>query len=233
MTSASYHERRSAVTTYFDQTASDAWARLTSDEPVSRIRATVRAGRDRMRETLLSWLPQDMHGLRLLDAGCGSGALAIEAARRGAQVVAIDVAPTLVSIAQSRVPPDVGAGSIDFRVGDMLDPALGVFDHVVSMDVLIHYGREDTARALGALARRTRSSIAFTFAPRTPLLGAMHTVGKLFPRSDRSPAIQPVTEAALTRAIAAQSDLAGWTPVRGQRVKSGFYISQAMELRPA
>jgi hypothetical protein len=35
---------------------------LTSDAPVGRIRATVRAGRDRMRATLLSWLPQDLRG---------------------------------------------------------------------------------------------------------------------------------------------------------------------------
>ena len=63
---------------YFDRTAAAAWAKLTSDAPVGRIRATVRAGRDTMRETLLSWLPQDMRGLRVLDAGCGTGALAME-----------------------------------------------------------------------------------------------------------------------------------------------------------
>ncbi|MFX6218458.1 methyltransferase domain-containing protein, partial [Acinetobacter baumannii] len=73
---------------------------------------------------------------RLLDAGCGTGALAVEAARRGADVVAIDVAGSLVSIAQTRAPAGL---KIDWRVGDMLDPALGQFDHVVAMDSLIHY----------------------------------------------------------------------------------------------
>ncbi len=58
---------------------------------MSRIRATVRAGRDAMRAELLSWLPADLTGRRLLDAGCGTGALAVEAARRGAEVVAVDV----------------------------------------------------------------------------------------------------------------------------------------------
>ena len=82
--SASYDARRGRLETYFDRTAAKAWERLTSDAPVSGIRATVRAGRDRMRETLLSWLPVDMTGLRLLDAGCGTGALAVEAAARGA-----------------------------------------------------------------------------------------------------------------------------------------------------
>ena len=48
----SWSERRARIEEYFDRTASDAWARLTSDAPVSRIRATVREGRDRMRATL-------------------------------------------------------------------------------------------------------------------------------------------------------------------------------------
>ena len=84
MLNATYTHRRGEIETYFDRTAADAWARLTSDAPVSGIRATVRAGRDRMRSRLLDWLPADLTGHRLLDAGCGTGALAVEAARRGA-----------------------------------------------------------------------------------------------------------------------------------------------------
>ena len=53
-----------------------------------------------MRDTLLSWLPADMRGQRLLDAGCGTGVLAIEAARRGADVVAVDLSPKLVAHAR-------------------------------------------------------------------------------------------------------------------------------------
>ena len=65
-----YERTRASLETYFDRTAADTWARLTSTDPVSRIRATVRAGRDRMRGILLSRLPEDMTGMRLLDAGC-------------------------------------------------------------------------------------------------------------------------------------------------------------------
>ncbi|MEL7028586.1 MAG: hypothetical protein AAGL49_05100, partial [Pseudomonadota bacterium] len=68
-----YLERRARIETYFDRTAIDAWTQLTSDAPVSGVRATVRAGRDRMRATLLSYLPHDLRGQRLLDAGCGTG----------------------------------------------------------------------------------------------------------------------------------------------------------------
>jgi len=154
MNSTGYLQRREQIETYFDRTAAQAWERLTSNAPVGRIRATVRAGRDQMRSTLLSWLPQDMQGLRLLDAGCGTGALAMEAAERGAEVLAIDLSPTLVKLAADRwaEQPHSGTGRIDFRSGDMLSDALGHFDHVVAMDSLIHYDVPHMVEAVQRLA---------------------------------------------------------------------------------
>ena len=66
---ADYASTRARVETYFDKTATKTWERLTSDAPVSGVRKTVRAGRDRMREIMLSRLPQDLTGARVLDAG--------------------------------------------------------------------------------------------------------------------------------------------------------------------
>ncbi|SFV10639.1 Mg-protoporphyrin IX methyltransferase [Methylobacterium sp. 174MFSha1.1] len=230
MTSSTYITRRAQLETYFDRTAVEAWARLTSDAPVSRIRATVRAGRDTMRAELLSWLPADLTGRRLLDAGCGTGALAVEAARRGAEVVAIDVSPTLIDLARERTASLRLSGCLDFQVGDMLDEGLGRFDHVVAMDSLIHYRTPDIVRALAALACRTDASLLFTVAPRTPLLTVMHAAGRLFPRGDRAPAIEPVGEGALRRRIAAEPGLAPFAVARSRRVNSGFYLSNALEL---
>lgn len=230
MQSATYIARRRELQTYFDRTAAEAWSRLTSDAPVSRIRATVRAGRDEMRAAILGYLPRDLAGRRVLDAGCGTGALAVEAARRGAEVVAVDVAETLVRLAEERCPPDVPRDRIRFVVGDMLDPGLGRFDHVVAMDSLIHYRGPDMVAAIAGLARRADASLVTTFAPRTPLLGAMHAVGQLFPRGNRSPAIEPIRaarlEADLVRALAEE----GLLPGRTRRVARGFYISQALEV---
>ena len=230
MPTSSYQERRGEIETYFDRTASDAWGRLTSDAPVSRVRATVRAGRDLMRSTLLGWLPADLSGRRLLDAGCGTGALAVEAARRGAAVVAIDVAPTLITLAQERSPKDLGEGRVEFLVGDMTDPALGAFDHVVAMDSVIHYRSDDVVKLLAQVAARTTGSILFTYAPRTPLLAVMHAVGQFFPHGDRSPAIVPVSPKRLQRLIAAEPGLVDWRIGRTQRIARGFYTSQALEL---
>lgn len=231
MESSTYIARRRELEAYFDRTALDAWKRLTSDAPVGRIRTTVRAGRDRMRSTLLSWLPADMRGMRLLDAGCGTGALAIAAARRGADVFAIDISPTLIDLAKERAPRDLGSGRVLFAVGDMLDPALGRFDHIVAMDSLIHYEGADIAQTLALLAPRANGSVLFTIAPRTLALMVMHAIGQFFPRGNRSPAIAPISREALERHLRAHPALIEWRFARAQRVDSGFYVSQALEVR--
>ncbi|ESQ08621.1 MAG TPA: magnesium protoporphyrin IX methyltransferase [Chromatiaceae bacterium] len=237
MPSVSYQQRRGQIEAYFDRTAADAWKRLTSDAPVSGIRATVRAGREQMRGTLLDYLPTELSGKRLLDAGCGTGMLSLEAARRGAHVYAVDLSPTLIENARERLPKEL-AGRIEFVVGDMLAPEQGEFDHIVAMDSLIHYELEDALTVIEDFASRARVSVLFTFAPRTVLLSLMHAVGQFFPRSDRSPAIVPVAERKLREAIAAatatatatNSPLLGWQAGRTQRISRGFYTSQAMEL---
>jgi len=225
-----YHARRGEIQTYFDRTAVDAWAKLTSTERVSKIRETVRAGRDRMRGILLSWLPDDLSGCRVLDAGCGTGLLAFELARRGAEVTAVDLSPTLVALAAERRPEDLLDAPLKFVAGDMTDPALGRFDYVVSMDSIIHYNVADAVNIVEQFASLADRGILFTFAPKSPALSAMHTVGKLFPRGDRAPAIVPVNEAKLRRALGASAVLEAYLAGRTERVKSGFYTSQGFEL---
>jgi magnesium-protoporphyrin O-methyltransferase len=235
MEHTSYLERREQIEHYFDRTAAKAWEVLTSNAPVGRIRRTVREGRDQMRNTLMSWLPEDMRGMRLLDAGCGTGALAALAMQRGAEVVAIDLSPTLVALARDRYTQEAlqGPGSIQFLAGDMLSPATGEFDYVVGMDSLIHYDTPDIVKAVHGLSLRTRRAILFTFAPRTPLLAVMHSVGRMFPRSDRSPALAPVSAVALNEGLQAVLQGTAWQAGRSQRISSGFYTSQAWEWRQA
>ena len=225
----SYGLKRQQLEEYFDRTASETWARLTSDAPVSKIRQTVRAGRDRMRATLLAHVPQNLRGKRVLDAGCGVGQVSAELARRGAEVIAVDISASLLDVAKERTPDDV-INRIEFHAGDMLDPAFGTFDHVVAMDSLIHYAPGDIVGALSDLSARTNDSIHFTVAPRTTLLTIMHTTGKLFPRGDKSPAIQPIGERRLRKGCEADIRLRRWKMPPSERISSGFYISQAMRL---
>ncbi|NJO35904.1 MAG: magnesium protoporphyrin IX methyltransferase, partial [Rhodospirillales bacterium] len=77
---------------------------------------------------------------------------------------------------------------------------------------------------------RATGSVLFTFAPRTSALAVMHAVGRLFPRSNRAPSIEPITEARLRMLLAAEPSLSGWCQARTQRISSAFYKSQALEL---
>lgn len=230
MPSVSYQTRRDEIETYFDRTASAAWAALTSDAPVSRIRRTVRRGRDAMRATLLSWLPEDLRGCTLLDAGCGTGTLAIEAAQRGAEVVAVDLSPTLIGLARDRL-HDLGENlDVTFLVGDMRDMDLGCFDYAVAMDSLIHYDVTDGVQTLESMAEQINRNMVFTFAPKTPLLALMHATGRLFPRSDRAPSIEPVSPRKLSGQLEQAGLMTNWAAGRSHRIDVGFYKSHAMEL---
>lgn len=215
-----YVDTRARVETYFDKTATRTWERLTSDAPVSRIRETVRQGRDQMRALMLSRLPDDLTGMCILDAGCGPGVMTAELAARGAHVTGVDISPQLIGIAKQRLAPEF-QGRVSFHAGDMLAESLGTFDAVLAMDSLIYYGARDIRSALDTLSARS-AHVIFTVAPRTPLLMAMWYAGKAFPRSDRSPTMVPHGPAKLAQ------DAGG---LRIGRVSKGFYISEALEVR--
>jgi magnesium-protoporphyrin O-methyltransferase len=218
-----YAATRDRVEDYFDRSATRVWERLTSDAPVSRIRQTVREGRERMRALMLSRLPTDLRGARVLDAGCGAGQMTAELAARGADVVAVDISPALVKIAQARLPAELGP-RVRFASGDMTADH-GRFDYVLAMDSLIYYGTADITLALQRLGQRTGQAVVFTVAPKTPFLMTFWTMGKLFPRADRSPIMVPHAFATLQRANAGKV-------TRIDRVSRGFYISECLEYRP-
>ena len=137
----------------------------------------------------------------------------------------IDVAGSLVAIGRERAPAGL---HIDWRVGDMLDPALGRFDHVIAMDSLIHYKPADIVAVLARLADNTHGSIAMTFAPRTAFLMAFLGMGRLFPRNDKSPAILPVRDTDLRRLIGQAIPHAQIG--RDRRISASFYTSHALEI---
>ena len=90
-------------------------------------------------------------GSSVLDLGCGIGRWSRRLARRGAEVVAVDVAPAMIDEAQRR-----SAGTtIDYRVADLRDLDLGrTFDVVLAVTVLQHIlDDREFARAAANVAR--------------------------------------------------------------------------------
>jgi magnesium-protoporphyrin O-methyltransferase len=217
-----YAKTLGRVETYFDQTATQTWERLTSDAPVSRVRQTVRAGRDKMRALMLAQLPRDLHGLRVLDAGCGAGQMTAELAARGAEVVAVDISPALLQIAARRLPVEL-APRVRFVAGDMTDASLGPYDFALAMDSLIYYTAADISAILAKLGKSAQK-VVFTVAPASPLLSLAWNAGKLFPRSDRAPTMQPHRFSRLQTACGGRLSRVG-------RISAGFYTSDCLEYR--
>jgi SAM-dependent methyltransferase len=93
-------------------------------------------------------------GERWLDVATGSGAVALRAARAGAEVIGIDIAPALIDVAEKRAAEE--RLSIRFDVGDAEDlPYEDASFEVVSSAHGVHFA-PDHARAAAELARVCR-----------------------------------------------------------------------------
>jgi SAM-dependent methyltransferase len=95
-------------------------------------------------------------GERVLDVACGLGAVAAQAARRGAEVTAIDLAPGMIDRARRR--PE----RVDWRIGDCQSLPFedDSFDIVVSSFGVIF--APDPRRAAAELSRVCRGRLALT-----------------------------------------------------------------------
>lgn len=106
-------------------------------------------------------------GLRLLDVGAGSGAVSIPAARAGAEVLAIDIAPTMVDRLTARAGAD-GLTTLHAEVGDgtALDLDDASFDLAVSLNGVSLF--PDLNGGLNEMVRVTRVDgevVVATFGP--------------------------------------------------------------------
>jgi SAM-dependent methyltransferase len=117
-------------------------------------------------------------GARVLDVACGTGILAMIAARHGCVVSGIDIASNLIAQARARAAAE--GLRIDFDEGDAeaLPFAGCQFDHVVSMFGVMFAPRPEVAAA--ELLRVTRCGGRVTLANWTPggFIGQMFEVFK-------------------------------------------------------
>jgi len=96
----------------------------------TRIAQTMRESGQRLVDGL-----GDLHGLTVLDLGCGDGTTAVPEARNGADVVGIDIATNLVEAGNRRAKAE-GLANLRFEHGDASDLANvkdDTFDLVVSI----------------------------------------------------------------------------------------------------
>jgi SAM-dependent methyltransferase len=90
---------------------------------------------------------------RVLDAGCGTGRVAIELARRGHDVAGVDVDPAMLEVARARA-PELPWVTADLSAPDLVLGASG-FDLVVAAgNVMVFLAPETEGAVVANLARQ-------------------------------------------------------------------------------
>ena len=106
---------------------------------------------DTLERQLLAGLLGRVDGKKLLDVGCGDGAMAFELARQGATVTALDADPSMIAAARLRAENEVAR--IQFVEGNAESLPFGdaTFDVVVAVTVLCLV--QDAEHAVKEIAR--------------------------------------------------------------------------------
>src|SRR5437016_5447581 len=115
----------------------------------ARFERLERAGIDVHGEAnLVESLLRERGGTRVLDAGCGTGRVAIELARRGFQVTGVDIDPTMLDSARRKAP------ELRFLLRDLATLDLREhFDAVVlAGNVMLFVGPGNERAVLGQVA---------------------------------------------------------------------------------
>ncbi len=96
--------------------------------------------------------PQEHARYRVLDAGCGTGRMAIELARRGIAIVGIDLDEVMLTQARTKAP------QLDWRLADLSTIDLGLqFDCIVlAGNVMIYLTPGTEAATINTMARHLK-----------------------------------------------------------------------------
>ncbi len=161
-------------------------------------------------------------GERLLDVGCGTGSLAIAAARQGAHVVGIDRARPMLTLAREKAAREGVA--VTFREGRLpiLSTSGETFDVATATFVLSELSRDEAALAIRSMAEAVR--------PGGRVIIADEAVSRA-PTVRFFSAVQRILFAALAFAILQELAPTRQHPLRAMLEESGLIVRQEYTLQ--
>lgn len=219
-------QHRAQLQSYFNGVGFDRWSAIYGDEPVSRVRRTVREGHQMMLEQATLWLAELPASASVLDAGCGTGLFSLAMAHRGHPVTAADIAPRMVEATSTAA---AAAGLAVRCYTSDIESLEGDHDIVVCFDVLVHYPPHAFVPVLQHLARRTQNTLLITYAPYNRFFAALHWVGGHFPKGNRRTEIQMMRDSVVASTLGAE----GLHITRTTSISKGFYHVKLLEARRA
>ncbi|MCS5692308.1 magnesium protoporphyrin IX methyltransferase [Cyanobium sp. FGCU-6] len=217
---------KAEVKGYFESTGFERWKRIYSDsDEVNNVQRNIRLGHQKTVDEVLHWVEEqgDLAGRSFCDAGCGVGSLAIPLAAMGAgSVEASDLSEAMVSEAERRArEAGIPAERLRFGASD-LESLQGRFDTVICLDVFIHYPQPAAEEMVRHLAGLAEHHLIVSFAPYTPLLAILKSIGQLFPGPSRTTRAYTLRE----EGIVATAASCGFRPVRRSLNQAPFYFSR-------
>lgn len=223
------------VRSYFNTTGFDRWKRIYGQtDDLNSVQLDIRLGHAQTVEKILEMVKNDgpLEGLKVCDAGCGTGSLSIPLAMEGAIVSASDISSAMVDEAERRAQESINEGSklvrprFETRDLESLD---GKYHTVACVDVLIHYPQEKAAGMIQHLASLAERRLILSFAPKTWYYSVLKRIGELFPGPSKTTRAYLHSEEDVEAALKA----AGWVVRRRYMTATKFYFSRLLEAVPA
>ena len=162
------------------------------------------------------------------DAGCGVGSLTIPLLKSGVKDIQVsDISDSMIDETKLRIKnAGLSTRGIKYQVSD-LEKLTGTFDCVICLDVFIHYPQYVAEEMVKHLCDLSTSRLIVSFAPYTPLLAILKSIGKLFPGPSKTTRAYTLKEDGIISAAKAK----GFVVVQKKLNQAPFYFSKLIEFQ--
>ena len=214
---------------YFETTGFDRWKRIYSESnDVNKVQRNIRVGHQKTVDEVLAWIEEsgECNTVSFCDAGCGVGSLSIPLAAMGAgSINASDISEAMAEEAERRA-RDAGLdmSKLHFAASD-LESLSGSFHTVCCLDVFIHYPQEAAEEMVRHLCSLTEQRLIVSFAPYTPLLATLKSIGQFVPGPSKTTRAYTLKEKGIVEA----AEASGFKTMRRSLNKAPFYFSRLIE----
>ena len=218
---------------YFETTGFDRWNRIYSEsDDVNKVQRNIRIGHQKTVDEVLNWIEEsgEFRDASFCDAGCGVGSLSLPLASMGAgSISASDISEAMAQEADRRArEAGLDMTKLSFSASD-LESLQGSFHTVCCLDVFIHYPQAAAEEMVKHLCCLTETRLIVSFAPYTPVLAVLKSIGQLFPGPSKTTRAYTLKD----EGIVAAAKACGFKLVRRSLNKAPFYFSQLIEFRRA
>ena len=222
---------KSEVRDYFNGTGFDRWKKIYSkSEEINTVQKNIRKGHQKTVDDVVSIIKKypDLTQKTFCDAGCGVGSLAIPLLRLGLKNLQVsDISSEMIKETKNRINKlGLNQRKIKFQTCD-LEQIRGIFDVVICLDVFIHYPQPVAEDMVKHLCDLSKESLIVSFAPYTPLLAILKSIGKLFPGPSKTTRAYTLKEKGIIKAARER----GFEVVQNKLNQAPFYFSKLIEFK--